>query len=478
MRRSFIPKEQGEEMQAEIIAVGTELLLGHTINSDAAHVARALAELGIDVFGSCVVGDNAERLEKALRDGLRENDILVTTGGLGPTDDDLTRETVARVTGAPLEEHADSLARLREYFGSRPMGANQRKQALLPRGCAVFANAVGTAPGCAVETPEGKLVVMLPGPPSELLPMLRDSVMPFLARRQEGSIRSHMVRTFGIGEGDGALLLGDLTSQSNPSVATYATDTEMFVRVTAKGRNADEAAALAAPVVEEVRRRLGECVYGVDVPHLQNVVVEALTRRGQTLATAESCTGGLLASMITDVPGASAVFHAGVVTYANEAKTRLLGAAGTAGPRGGRQPGSGAPYGRRRPAAARQRLGHRHYGYRRTRRRHGRETRGTGLYCSEQHGRDVAARHAPDRARHASRLDACARRGACAGYAAPGLAGACCGGVSEIGFRAQARCGDLLSSRRACRRKCFPCGRNSEMRRGAYRADPYSDVSV
>ena len=134
-----------------------------------------------------------------------------------------------------------------------------------------------------------------------------------------------MVRTFGIGEGDGALLLGELTAQANPTVATYATDTEMFVRVTAKGGNAHEAAELAAPVVEEVRRRLGECVYGVDVPHLQAVVVDELTRRGQTLATAESCTGGLLASLITDVPGASAVFHAGVVTYANEAKTRLLG---------------------------------------------------------------------------------------------------------------------------------------------------------
>ncbi|WP_299394238.1 competence/damage-inducible protein A [uncultured Desulfovibrio sp.] len=312
-------------MQAEIIAVGTELLLGHTVNSDAAHVARALAELGIDVFGSCVVGDNAARLERALRDGLRENDLIVTTGGLGPTDDDLTRETVARVAGVPLEEDADSLNRLREYFGSRPMGANQRKQALLPRGCTVFANTIGTAPGCAVETPDGRLVIMLPGPPSELLPMLRDGVVPFLEKRRTGVICSHMARTFGIGEGDAALLLAGLTSGANPSVATYATDTEMYVRITAKGRDAREAAALAAPALAEVRRRLGDRVYGVDVPHLQHVVVDELTRRGRTLATAESCTGGLLASLITDVPGASAVFHAGVVTYANEAKTRLLG---------------------------------------------------------------------------------------------------------------------------------------------------------
>ncbi len=312
-------------MKAEIIAVGTELLLGHTINSDAAHVARMLAELGIDVFGSCVVGDNAERLERALREGLRQSDILVTTGGLGPTDDDLIKETVARVAGTPLEEDPESLARLREYFGSRPMGANQRKQALLPRGCTVFANAVGTAPGCAVETGDGKLIVMLPGPPSELLPMLRDGVKPFLARRARGAIQSHMVRTFALGEGDGALLLADLTPKANPSVATYASDTEMFVRVTAKGESPEEAAALAAPTLEEVRRRLGDRVYGVDAPDLQTVVVAELRRRGQTLATAESCTGGLLAARITDVPGASAVFQAGVVTYANEAKTRLLG---------------------------------------------------------------------------------------------------------------------------------------------------------
>ena len=155
--------------------------------------------------------------------------------------------------------------------------------------------------------------------------LLRDGVVPFLEKRRTGVICSHMARTFGIGEGDAALLLAGLTSGANPSVATYATDTEMYVRITAKGRDAREAAALAAPALAEVRRRLGDRVYGVDVPHLQHVVVDELTRRGRTLATAESCTGGLLASLITDVPGASAVFHAGVVTYANEAKTRLLG---------------------------------------------------------------------------------------------------------------------------------------------------------
>lgn len=312
-------------MKAEIIAVGTELLLGHTVNTDAAHVARELAVLGITVHHTCVVGDNAARLEAALRESLSRADLVVTTGGLGPTDDDLTKEAVARVAEAPLEMDAASMARLEEYFGSRPMGENQRRQAFLPRGCAVFANRVGTAPGCAVATPSGGIVIMLPGPPSELLPMLREQAVPYLLRRSGAALRSHMIRTFALGEGDAALRIADLTSAANPTAATYATDTEMFVRVTALAADEAAAEALAAPVVEEVRRRLGDHVYGVDVPDLQTAAVEALRRRGQTLATAESCTGGLLSSLITDVPGASAVFLSGVTTYANAAKTALLG---------------------------------------------------------------------------------------------------------------------------------------------------------
>ena len=312
-------------MKAEIISVGTELLLGHTVNTDASHVARELSALGVDLQQVHTVGDNPERLEKALKEALVRAEIVITTGGLGPTEDDLTKETVALVAGAPLEEHADSLARLREYFGSRPMSANQIKQAMLPRGATAFPNNAGTAPGCAVPAGDGRWVLMLPGPPSELLPMLRDSAVPFLQAMSDEVISSFMVKTFGIGEGIAAMRIAALTGGANPTAATYAGEAEMFVRVTAKAGDSVAAEALAAPMVAEVRRLLGNVVYGVNVPGLEAVAVAELSRLGKTLATAESCTGGLLAKRITDQPGASDVFGYGMVTYANEAKTRLLG---------------------------------------------------------------------------------------------------------------------------------------------------------
>ena len=312
-------------MKAEIISVGTELLLGHTVNTDAAHVARELAAFGIDLEHVQTVGDNAARLEGALREALARSSLVICTGGLGPTDDDLTKETVARVAGRPLVEDAESLARLREYFGTRPMGENQLKQACLPAGAEAFPNRVGTAPGCAVPVDGEKFVLLLPGPPSELLPMLEESVRPFLARREGGVIVSAMIRTFGIGEGAAAECIRDLMQGRNPTAATYATEGEMFVRVTAKAGDAAKARSLAEPLVQAVCERLGDVVYGVDVPSLEAVVVKGLVAAGLHLATAESCTGGLLAKRITDQPGASAVFEAGLVTYANAAKVRLLG---------------------------------------------------------------------------------------------------------------------------------------------------------
>ena len=312
-------------MRAEIISVGTELLLGHTINTDATHVARALSALGMDLLQVHTVGDNAERLELALREALKRAQIVITTGGLGPTDDDMTKETVALVTESPLEQDADSLRRLQEYFGERPISVNQLKQACLPRGSLAFANDAGTAPGCAVPVGAGQWVILLPGPPSELLPMLENSVLPFLQGMADSVIASFMVRTFGIGEGAAALRIADLTNGGNPTAAPYASDAEMFVRVTAKAQSAEAAETLAMPVVDEVRRRLGDVVYGVNVAGLEAVVVDELRQRGQSLATAESCTGGLLAKRITDQPGASEVFGYGLITYANEAKTRLLG---------------------------------------------------------------------------------------------------------------------------------------------------------
>lgn len=312
-------------MNAEIISVGTELLLGHTINTDAAFVARELSALGINLLFSCVVGDNAERLKTAVEQALERSDLVITTGGLGPTDDDLTKETVARAAGLRLTLDEGSMKRLEAYFAGRTMSRNQIRQAMLPEGCTVFANEKGTAPGCGFRTAGGKLVVMLPGPPSELLPMLKEQVVPFLAGRGDGVIHSCMVRTFGIGEGMAAEKLADLTAMTNPTVATYAANTEMFVRVTAKAATKEEAEALCVPLVAGIRERLGDVVYGVDVDNLESVVVAELIRQNLCLSTAESCTGGLLAKRLTDIPGVSAVFHMGVVTYANEIKTELLG---------------------------------------------------------------------------------------------------------------------------------------------------------
>ena len=225
-------------MNAEIISVGTELLLGHTINTDAAFVARELSAIGVNLLFACTVGDNPGRLRDALEEALGRSDVVITTGGLGPTDDDLTKETIASVAGAPLKIHEDSLRRLESYFKGRPaMGENQRKQAMLPEGATVFPNDIGTAPGCGVRTASGKVIVMLPGPPSELVPMLQHYVVPFLKEGSHAVIHSCMIRTFGLGEGAGALKIADLTDAANPTAATYAKENEMFVRVTARADN-------------------------------------------------------------------------------------------------------------------------------------------------------------------------------------------------------------------------------------------------
>ena len=232
-------------MNAEIISVGTELLLGHTINTDAAFVALERSAIGVNLLFACTVGDNPGRLRDALEEALGRSDVVITTGGLGPTDDDLTKETIASVAGAPLKIHEDSLRRLESYFKGRPaMGENQRKQAMLPEGATVFPNDIGTAPGCGVRTASGKVIVMLPGPPSELVPMLQHYVVPFLKEGSHAVIHSCMIRTFGLGEGAGALKIADLTDAANPTAATYAKENEMFVRVTARAESEEAAEAL------------------------------------------------------------------------------------------------------------------------------------------------------------------------------------------------------------------------------------------
>lgn len=312
-------------MQAEVLSVGTELLLGQTVNTDTTIVAKALSMLGIDLLYAAVVGDNVKRLEKAVHDALERSDILITTGGLGPTGDDLTKETVAAAAGRALALHEPSYKRLMEYFACGGLSENQIKQAMLPEGCTVLQNDNGTAPGCAFQTAAGKLVVMLPGPPSELEPMLQNYAVPYLAQFQSAVIASHSVHVFGRGEAAVAEMIADLTENSNPTAAPYAKEGEMFVRVTAKAATEADADALCAPVIEEIRRRVGSFVYSVDVDSLEALVVDTLRAAGKTLATAESCTGGLLAKRITDVAGSSDVFGMGCVTYANGVKEKLLG---------------------------------------------------------------------------------------------------------------------------------------------------------
>lgn len=311
-------------MDAEIIGVGTELLLGHTINSDAAYVARELANLGINVFHSQVVGDNPKRLENSLREALSRSDIVITTGGLGPTADDLTKETVALVAGVPLVQDAASTAQLNEYFGQREMTANQKKQTMFPAGATIFPNPNGTAPGCAVPCGDGKFIIMLPGPPRELLPMLEKSVRPFLCQLGNYAIYSGIIRIFGTGEGKVAQILGSLLDSSNPTAATYAGEGELFVRVSARAENYEQAKKLVQPLIATICVKLGSVVYGIDVPSLEDVVVKELEKTVQTIATAESCTGGLLAKRLTDVSGASNVFEMGLITYANRVKSQLL----------------------------------------------------------------------------------------------------------------------------------------------------------
>lgn len=311
-------------MNAEIISVGTELLLGQVVNTDAAIVARELSALGINLLYSSVVGDNPERLKTAVETAISRSDLLIMTGGLGPTADDLTKETTAAAAGKKLVLDEESLRRIEKYFNGREITPNQEKQAWLPEGCTVLENNNGTAPGCAFKAENGCTVIMLPGPPSELEPMLKQEAVPYLKGGQRSVIVSHNVHIFGRGEAPVAMIMDDKMDGENPTLAPYAKEGECFLRVTAKAEDEQTADEMCRPLIDEIKHRLGDFVYSVDVESLEELVVAELIKHGKTLATAESCTGGLLAKRITDIPGSSAVFHMGCVTYANSAKEALL----------------------------------------------------------------------------------------------------------------------------------------------------------
>ena len=311
----------------EILSVGTELLLGNIVNLDAQILSQELSKLGLNVYWHTVVGDNPQRAREAVAIAKQRADVIITTGGLGPTCDDLTKNVLAEAFGKKLVFDEGSAQRIRSYFTrtKRPMTENNLQQAMLPEGCTVLENDWGTAPGCAFEA-DGCHVVMLPGPPSECRPMFLYRAMPYLQRLSEGTIVSHTLKLFGIGESSMEAQLRDqMNAMSNPTLAPYAKEGECELRVTAKAATEAEAQALLRPTVEEVKALFGSKGYGVDVPSLEYVVLEGLKARGLTLGVAESCTGGLMAKRITDIPGASQVFLGGVVSYTNQVKARALG---------------------------------------------------------------------------------------------------------------------------------------------------------
>jgi len=314
-------------MIAEIIAVGTELLLGQIVNTNARFLSVELSKLGINVYYQTVVGDNSERLRETLALALKRADIVILTGGLGPTKDDLTKETVAQVLDLPLELHEESLERIKDYFKRihREMADNNIKQAYLPKGCYVLENNHGTAPGCIVEK-DKKIVIMLPGPPKEMEPMFHHSVYPFLRKKTSDIIYSKVLRVFGIGESSLGQKIADLIeNQTNPTIAPYAKQGEVTLRITAKSDDIEKAKKLIEPLEKAVRERFGIMVYGEDEESLEEVTCRLLMEKNITIATAESCTGGLLAEKITRIPGISQCFHMGVITYSNEAKQKILG---------------------------------------------------------------------------------------------------------------------------------------------------------
>ena len=313
-------------ISCEIVSVGTELLLGDIVDTNAQFLSKELALMGIAVLRRSTVGDNAGRLRETVDLALSRSDVVLLTGGLGPTADDITKEVCADLMGFALVRDDESETAMRAFFKTRgrPMPDSNLKQADVPQGGIVFRNDHGTAPGMAMEK-DGKCVVLLPGPPNEMRAMFTDKVKPYLAAKTTGVIVSHTVRTMGIGESDMAERVAPLLEGGNPTVAPYAKQGEALLRVTAYADTKAQAEQLMAPTLCEIRAILGEYIYGVDVEDIQHAVVQALAAKKLHVATAESCTAGYIAKRLTEVAGASDVFGCGLVTYSNEMKEKLLG---------------------------------------------------------------------------------------------------------------------------------------------------------
>ena len=317
-------------MLCEILSVGTELLMGQIANTDAQFLARRLSAIGITMHRTVTVGDNPGRVKEALNEALSRADLVITTGGLGPTEDDLTKEMVAEALGLPMVRHDEVVEGIRRYFEStgREMTPNNLRQADFPEGARLMPNRKGTAPGCIAEK-DGKRVAVLPGPPHELIDMYEQQLEPYLLSLSDQVIASRFLHIVGVGESIVETRLMDLFHWESPTLALYCAPGEVTARLTVRcGKDVDPA-PLLEPLEKEIRARLGESVYaeGLDAS-MPKTVVEMLTARKETVSVAESLTGGMLASRLVDVPGASAVLGESYVTYANEAKERLLGVSG------------------------------------------------------------------------------------------------------------------------------------------------------
>lgn len=315
---------------AEILCVGTELLLGDIVNTNASYLSQRLAELGICVYKHTAVGDNPERLKAALASALSDSDLVITSGGLGPTYDDLTKETVAAYFGRELYLHEPSLKKIKNYFArtGRVMTKNNEKQAMMPVGATVLENNYGTAPALALfDEQKNKTVIMLPGPPGELIPVFTEQVAPYLHKRSGSVIVSKNIHIFGMGESAvEEKIKSIMTDSQNPTVAPYCKEGEVRLRVTARAENEQLATEMCDETVQKIRdSEVGPYIYGIDIFSLEHALVGVLQEKGLTVSCAESCTGGLIGERITSVPGCSHVFMGGCITYTNEIKEKLLG---------------------------------------------------------------------------------------------------------------------------------------------------------
>ncbi|MGL4731069.1 MAG: competence/damage-inducible protein A [Clostridium sp.] len=314
-------------MKCEIIAVGTEILLGDIVNTNAQYLAKKLSNLGILCYHQSVVGDNPKRLLEAYELAFKRADLVITTGGLGPTKDDLTKEISFEFFNKESVLHEESLKRIEDRFKKldRDMAKNNIKQAYFPKDAIVLSNDNGTAPGCIIEE-NNKIIINLPGPPKEMKPMFEESVIPYLSKFQKEVLVSKMIKVIGIGESSAEEMIANIIeNQTNPTVAPYAKEGEVNFRITARAQDEESAKSLIVPVENKLKDIFKENIYGIDNDILEDVIGKILTENNMTISTAESCTGGLVASKLINYPGISSVFLEGAVTYSNEAKVRTLG---------------------------------------------------------------------------------------------------------------------------------------------------------